>query len=100
MKMSLPIKKRELAAYFILYKSFGEETFNVGEALDVLSSCFSKKISLNIIKRLCKIGLIIKVSHNTYKVGNLEKWIESIIEGYLKNRCAHGSTSGGVSSSS
>lgn len=50
-------RKRELAAYMILYKHGVRE---YGEAIDILSKelCTSRKTARNIIKRLKRIGAL------------------------------------------
>lgn len=80
------LKKREIVIYFLLYKKFRYENFNLGEALDTLSPYFSKKVSLNSIKFLAKIGLITKLDYFTYKLNRFDDYIYLISYSYLKRR--------------
>ncbi|ARM76583.1 hypothetical protein B6F84_11510 [Acidianus manzaensis] len=80
------LKKREVVIYFLLYRKFQYNDFNLGEALDTLSPYFSKKVSLNSIKYLTKIGLINKIRPLEYKLSNFEDYIYLISYPYLKRR--------------
>ncbi|AWR97813.1 hypothetical protein DFR86_09825 [Acidianus sulfidivorans JP7] len=80
------LKKREVVIYFLLHKKFGSNTFNLGEALDVLSPYFSKKVSISSIKYLTKLGLIYKLDPLTYRLLNFEEYIYLVSFPYLKRR--------------
>lgn len=80
------LKKREVVIYFLLYKKFRYDKFNLGEALDVLNPYFSKKVSLNTIKFLSKIGLITKLDYFTYQLAKFEDYIYLVSYPYLQRR--------------
>ncbi|MFP3217372.1 MAG: hypothetical protein RXQ99_02065 [Acidianus sp.] len=80
------LKKREIVIYFLLYRKFGYNVFNLGEALDVLKPFFSKKVSLSAIKYMQKIGLINKVDFLEYRLSNFDEYIYLMSIDYLKRR--------------
>lgn len=80
------LKKREIVIYYILYKKFRNNPFNIGEALVLLMPYFSKKVIRNIIKYFIKIGLLIKLSETEYKLIPLEEYLNDISFKYLKRR--------------
>jgi hypothetical protein len=80
------LKKREIVIYFLLYRKFGYNVFNLGEALDVLRPFFSKKVSLSAIKYMQKIGLINKVDFLEYRLSNFDEYIYLMSIDYLKRR--------------
>jgi hypothetical protein len=80
------LKKREIVIYFLLYRKFGYNVFNLGEALDVLKPFFSKKVSLSAIKYMQKIGLINKVDLLEYRLSNFDEYIYLMSIDYLKRR--------------
>jgi len=80
------LKKREIVIYFLLYRKFGYNVFNLGEALDVLKPFFSKKVSLSAIKYMQKIGLINKVDFLEYRLSNFNEYIYLMSIDYLKRR--------------
>ncbi|AEE94293.1 conserved hypothetical protein [Acidianus hospitalis W1] len=70
----------------MLYRKFGYNVFNLGEALDVLKPFFSKKVSLSAIKYMQKIGLINKVDFLEYRLSNFDEYIYLMSIDYLKRR--------------
>jgi hypothetical protein len=79
-------KKREIIIYFLLYKKFGTNKFNIGEAFDLLKPYFSKKIVLSSLRYMNKVGLITKLSEYDYRVSKFEEYISLIIYEYLELR--------------
>jgi hypothetical protein len=79
-------KKREIVIYYLLYKKFKDRQFNLGEALDILSPYFSKKVSLNVIRYLTNVGVLIKVGDMNYKVLPFEEYLGEISFQYLRRR--------------
>lgn len=81
-------KKRELAAYMVLYKSGVRE---YGEAIDLLSRelCTSRKTARNIIKRLRRIGaLTLEIRGESIRVRLVgpEDLLGLITSGYIQVR--------------
>ncbi|ABU81360.1 hypothetical protein [Ignicoccus hospitalis] len=84
--------KREMSVYYLLKKRFGDR-FNLGEGLEVLSPYFSRKVALNIIKRLTKLGLLEKRGNFEYAIVDLEEWLGKRTEEYLEARKGRHSSS-------
>ncbi len=80
------ISKREIAYYIILRKAFNNRTFNLGEALDILSLFGSKNIGRKTIKKLVKKGFIEKVDELNYNVVEIEKAFEKLLNQYMMQR--------------
>ena len=84
--------KREASFYWLLRNKLGER-FNLGEALEVASPYFSKKVALNIMKRLTKLGLLKKVGPQEYELVDLEEWLSERAREYLEARRVRHSSS-------
>ncbi|AWR95023.1 hypothetical protein [Acidianus brierleyi] len=80
------LKKRDVVIYYLLYKKFGYDEFNLGEAIDTLSPYFSKKVILTSIKYMSKRGLVTKLDNLNYRLISFEEFIFSISFEYLKRR--------------
>ncbi|TRM97639.1 hypothetical protein DJ527_11790 [Sulfolobus sp. F1] len=81
------LKKREVIIYFLLFKKFKYDKFNLGEALDVLKPYFSKKVSYNSISYMSKIGLITKLGSLEYKLNPFEDFVLIFLgKSYLDRR--------------
>ena len=78
--------KREIAAYVLLRESFGKESFNLGDALDVLTKYYPKKASMNILKRLVKLGLLEKIGPYEYRTRDLWEYVKERSYEYLEAR--------------
>ncbi len=83
------LKKREFLAYYLLYKVYGSRNFNIGEASDLLirEFCCSRKVAYSIIKRLYKIGFLIKVDKAIYKCRDLYEILDNYLLIYIFKRC-------------
>ncbi|RLG83164.1 MAG: hypothetical protein DRO40_05530 [Thermoprotei archaeon] len=83
------LKKREFLSYYLIYKVYGSRNFNIGEASDLLIQkfCCSRKVAYNIIKRLYKTGLLIKVDKAIYKCRDLHDALDSYLSTYILKRC-------------
>lgn len=80
------LKKREIVIYYLLYKKFGYCEFNIGDAINVLSPYFSKKIIFTSIKYMTKRGLITNLENLNYRLNSFEEFIFLISFDYLKRR--------------
>ncbi|MEL9939781.1 MAG: hypothetical protein QW632_00650 [Ignisphaera sp.] len=80
------ISKREIAYYIILRKVFNNKSFNLGEALDVLSLFGSKNIGRKTLKKLVKKGFLEKTGALDYNIVELEKAFEKLLLGYMIQR--------------
>jgi len=80
------LKKREIIIYYLLYKKFKDNKFNVGEVFDLLLPYFSKKVIKNTFSYLVKTGLIIKVNKMEYRVISFDEYFNEIALKYLKRR--------------
>jgi hypothetical protein len=80
------LKKREVIIYYLLYKKFGYNEFNIGEAIDTLSLYFSRKIIFTSIKYMTKRGLITKLDDLNYRLTSFEDFIFLTAYEYLKRR--------------
>ena len=96
------LDKRDVSAYFLLEERFKGRRFNVGEAIEVLAPYFGRKVSISLIKRLSRVGLLTKVSTNEYVLNDLMEWLEERSHEYLVGRLRRrqGGTSGFPSSPS
>ncbi|MEM0363507.1 MAG: hypothetical protein QXH75_06880 [Sulfolobaceae archaeon] len=81
------LKKREVIIYFLLFKKFGYNKFNIGEAYDVLKPYFSKKVTNHSINYMSKIGLISKLNEVEYRLNPFEDFILTFLaKPYLERR--------------
>lgn len=80
------LKKREIVIYYLLYRKFNYDKFNIGLAIDVLSPYFSKKVIKNSIKYMSKIGLIIKINELEYKLLPFNEYLLLVSFHYIKRR--------------
>ncbi|BFH74345.1 hypothetical protein SJAV_22890 [Sulfurisphaera javensis] len=80
------LKKREIVIYYLLYKKFKYNEFNIGLAIDLLSPYFSKKTIKNTIKYMTKIGIINKLNETEYRLIPFEDYLSTISFQYLKRR--------------
>ena len=82
------LKKREIAAYILLYKS---DISEYGEAIDFLvrELCTSRKTARNIIKRLKRIGALkLETGETSIKMSVVDplEFLELISSGYIDTR--------------
>ncbi|WP_345725206.1 hypothetical protein [Saccharolobus caldissimus] len=81
------LKKREVIIYFLLFKKFNYNKFNIGEAFDVLKPYFSKKVSYHSISYMSKIGLITKLNELEYRLNPFDDFILTFLaKSYLERR--------------
>ncbi len=80
------LKKREVVVYYLLYRKFRFDKFNVGEALDTLKPYFSKKVSLSVIKYLSKKGLVNSLGNSEYSLVPFEEFLYLTSYEYIKRR--------------
>ncbi|WP_338601729.1 hypothetical protein V6M85_00670 [Sulfolobus tengchongensis] len=81
------LKKREVIIYFLLFKKFRYEKFNIGDAFYVLKPYFSKKVSYSSIKYMSKIGLITKLNSVEYRLNPFEDFVLTFLaKAYLERR--------------
>lgn len=80
------LKKREIVIYYLLYRKFKQEKFNIGLAFDVLSPYFSKKVIKNSIKYMSRLGLIIKINETEYRLLPFEEYLSTISYQYIRRR--------------
>ncbi|ALU12399.1 hypothetical protein EYM_03330 [Ignicoccus islandicus DSM 13165] len=78
--------KRVLALYFLLRSKFNEDVFNIGEAWEVSRNYFTKKVFMNLFKRLKKLNLIVQLSPMEYKIQDLCSILEESSFRYLSQR--------------
>ena len=83
------LKKREFLAYYLIYRVYGSKSFNIGEASDLLIQrfCCSRKVAYNIIKRLYRLGLLVKEDKITYKCKDLFEVLDNYLSTYALKRC-------------
>ncbi|MCI4436247.1 MAG: hypothetical protein JHC33_05480 [Ignisphaera sp.] len=80
------LSKREIAYYIILKKTFGNNPFNLGEALDVLAFFGSKRVARKVIKNLIKKGFLKKIDAFDYRIEDLENALNNILFEYIRQR--------------
>jgi len=80
------LSKREIAYYIILKKTFGNNPFNLGEALDVLTFFGSKRVARKVIKNLIKKGFLKKIDVLNYRIEDLENALNNILFEYIRQR--------------
>lgn len=93
---ALKLNKRLLSTYFILYFSFRHRTFNIGEALDILTIFSSKKVAINDIKRLWKMGFLEKVDKYLFKTLKPEEAFTKYLLKYMASRISKRMRSMGI----
>jgi hypothetical protein len=80
------LSKREIAYYIILKKTFGNNPFNLGEALDVLTFFGSKRVARKVIKNLIKKGFLKKIGMIDYRIEDLENALNKLLFEYIRQR--------------
>ncbi len=83
------LKKREFLAYYLLYRTYGSNCFNIGEAMDLLIQryCCSRKVAHNIVKRLYRLGLLVKEDNLVYRCRDLFEVLDTYLTTYITRRC-------------
>ncbi len=82
----LKLNKKILSTYIILYSVFGNQEFNLGEALRVLSLFESKKSAISDIKHLHKMGFLKKTNSFTYSVKEPYTALKEYLKEYIASR--------------
>jgi len=90
------LSKRELAAYILLRKVFGDNVFNLGEALDVLKPLANKKLAIKLIKRLRSKGFLERIDVFNYRARSIEEALAAYLARYVAHRVARNLRSWGV----
>lgn len=83
-------KKREFIIYYMLYKKY-KDACNIGDAINdlVKELGFTKRTSMNILKRLKAMGFIdIEAEQGEVRViiNPLEKVLDAYLENYVRKR--------------
>ncbi len=86
-------EKRSIALYFLLRERFQDKEFDLGEAWDVAKGYFTKKVFLNVFKRLVKLGLATRISTGRYRLEDVCKLLEDVSREYLDQRSRSASSS-------
>lgn len=80
------LSSRELAYYFVLRKIFGEQPFNVGNAIDVLKVFGSRRVARRVLKKLAAKGFLERLDPVTYRVRDFYEALEDYLREYLAQR--------------
>ncbi|MDM7275132.1 MAG: hypothetical protein P3X22_003280 [Thermoprotei archaeon] len=85
------IRRRELAAAFMLYRLYGASKVNMGEALDTLKGefCVTRRTAVNIVRRLGKLGFLrVLIEGGSLKVEIMDpvSVLEARTMDYVKSR--------------
>ena len=82
-----PLRKREVAIYYLLYKMFGGECVNRGELLDVVGFVMgSRRLADEMIRRLARMGLMERCGTLRYTLVEPERFLGSVSLTYLLAR--------------
>ena len=82
-----PLRKREVAVYYLLYKMFGSECVDRGELIDVVGVIMgSRRIADEMIRRLTRMGLMKRCDVLRYTLIGPEQFMTSISLTYLLAR--------------
>lgn len=81
-------KKRDFMVYYVLFKTYGGESFNLGEAIDLVREnfCFNRSTAISILRRLLRLGLITQRSELEYVCTNLVTVLDSLLNHYKNIR--------------
>lgn len=81
-------KKRDFIVYYMLFKTYGREAFNLGEAIDLVKEnfCFNRSTAISILRRLLKLGLITQRSDLEYVCTDLIAILDSLLNYYRNAR--------------
>jgi len=82
----LKLNKRLLSTYLIIYSVFKTKEFNLGEALEVLKLYETRKSAINDIKRLCKMGFLIKKNNLSYEAREPFEALRNYLAEYIAKR--------------
>ncbi|MEM2234840.1 MAG: hypothetical protein QW224_03795 [Desulfurococcaceae archaeon] len=76
-------KKRDFMVYYVLFKTYRGESFNLGEAIDLVREnfCFNRSTAISILRRLLKLGLITQRSKLEYACTDLI----AVLDGFLSH---------------
>jgi len=82
----LKLNKRLLSTYLIIYGIFKTRVFNLGEALEILKLYETRKSAINDIKRLCKMGFLIKKNNLSYEAREPFDALKNYLTEYIAKR--------------
>ncbi len=87
-RISRWVKKREFLSYYLLYKRFSTDKFNIGEAIDVLvrEFCMSRKSAFNVFRRIYKMGFIERIDKLVYRCLEPSDILDAYLRSYREKR--------------
>ncbi len=87
-KISRWPKKREFLAYYLLYKEFNVDPFNINEGVEVLMKklCMNRKTAINVVKRLKKMNYLVSIDTLTLRCRDLLEILDSYLSLYMYTR--------------
>lgn len=83
------IKKREFMVYYLIYKEYGcNRDININELIELIMSklFFNRKTSVNILKRLVKMGFLSRGYEMTVSPKCLEQLLDEYLQQYIDTR--------------
>ncbi len=80
-------RRRELLAYYLLYKAFRDKEFNLGDAVELLTPLLgSRNVATRLVKRLVKQGFLMRTAPLRYKVRGMEELFDEALAVYFAKR--------------
>lgn len=80
------IRKRELASYILLWRTFNGKKFNINHAINVLELFMSRKVAFHVFRNLRKFGMVKKVNELNFIVEDPKVWFWNYVKEYLASR--------------
>lgn len=82
-----PLRKREVAVYYLLYRMFGSRCTNLGELLDVVRLVTgSRRLADAMVRRLARMGLMKRCGSLEYALVKPDVFMSNISLYYLLGR--------------
>ena len=81
------LKRREFLVYYMLWRSFGEDCFNLGEAIDILRPVAGgKRLAERLVKMLVRHGLLERCRPLEYRAINPLSYLDREAAEYIAGR--------------
>ncbi len=80
-------RRREMLAYYLLWRVYGGAAFNLGEAVELLAPLLgSRNVATRLVKRLVKQGFLERVAPLTYRARALTELLDEALAVYFARR--------------
>jgi hypothetical protein len=80
-------RRREFLSYYLLWRTYGENPFNLGEAVELLAPVLgSRNVASRLVRRLVKQGFLVRIAPMTYRARRLTELLDEALAVYVAKR--------------